>query len=199
MLSIGGGTETYTLSSAADARKLANYLWNNFLGGVSYSRPLGAAILDGIDFAIDTGTNQHWDELAKALAEFRPQKNVFLTAAPQCPFTDENRLAAALNTGLFDYVWIQFYNNAQCEYLGSADKLKSDWNLWATRISAGKIFLGLPAAPDAAYSGGYIPPSVLISEVLPYIKISPKYGGVMLWDRYHDILNNYSAIIKPYV
>ncbi|PHU04954.1 hypothetical protein BC332_25776 [Capsicum chinense] len=37
---------------------------NNFLGGKSSSRPLGDAILDGIDFDIKGGTNKHWDNLA---------------------------------------------------------------------------------------------------------------------------------------
>ena len=32
MLSIGGATEGYTLVSEEDARKLADYIWNNFLG-----------------------------------------------------------------------------------------------------------------------------------------------------------------------
>jgi hypothetical protein len=40
-------------------------IWNNFLGGRSSSRPLGDAVLDGIDFDIIHGTPQHWDELAK--------------------------------------------------------------------------------------------------------------------------------------
>ncbi|KAF3625643.1 hypothetical protein FXO38_24645 [Capsicum annuum] len=38
---------------------------NNFLGGKSSSRPLGDAILDGIDFDIKGGTNKHWDNLAR--------------------------------------------------------------------------------------------------------------------------------------
>ena len=61
------------------------------------------------------------------------------------------------------------------------------------------IFLGLPAAPDAAKSGGYIPPSNLTSEVLPIVKSSTKYGGVMLWSKYYDNLTNYSSSMKSYV
>ncbi|GLT59011.1 hypothetical protein SLA2020_318600 [Shorea laevis] len=153
MLSIGGGDGSYSLSSADDARSVANYLWNNFLGGQSDSRPFGDAVLDGIDFDIEGGgTAEHWDELAKALAEFSQQKKVYLTAAPQCPFPDA-LLGGALNTGLFDYVWVQFYNNGQCEYSGNADNLKSYWNDKWTTIQAGQIFLGLPAAPEAARSG----------------------------------------------
>ncbi|PON58263.1 1,4-alpha-glucan-branching enzyme [Parasponia andersonii] len=52
MLSIGGGTGSYSLASTSDAKDFAYYLWNSFLGGKSSSlsqRPLG---LDGIDFDI---------------------------------------------------------------------------------------------------------------------------------------------------
>ncbi|KAF5464394.1 hypothetical protein F2P56_014471 [Juglans regia] len=194
MLSLGGGAGSYFLSSAEDARSVANYLWNNFLGGQSSSRPLGDAVLDGIDFDIEGGTTQHWDELARALSAFSQQKKVYLTAAPQCPFPDA-WLKGALDTGLFDYVWVQFYNNQPCQYSGNADNLKSYWNQWNT-IQAGQIFLGLPAAPEAAGSG-YIPPDVLNSDVLPAIKSSSKYGGVMLWSRNYD--KGYSAAIKSNV
>ncbi|KAF5464398.1 hypothetical protein F2P56_014475 [Juglans regia] len=191
MLSLGGGVGSYSLSSAEDARSVANYLWNNFLGGQSSSRPLGDAVLDGIDFDIEGGKTQNWDELARALSAFSQQKKVYLTAAPQCPFPDA-WLKGALDTGLFDYVWVQFYNNPPCQYSGNADNLKSYWNQWNT-IQAGQIFLGLPAAPEAAGSG-YIPPDVLNSDVLPSIKSSSKYGGVMLWSRNYD--KGYSAAIK---
>ncbi|XP_006345574.1 acidic endochitinase [Solanum tuberosum] len=195
MLSLGGGVGSYSLSSAVDARNVANYLWNNYLGGQSTSRPLGDAILDGIDFDIERGTTQHWDELARALSGFSQQRKVYLTAAPQCPFPD-SWLNGALSTGLFDYVWVQFYNNPPCQYSGgSAENLKSYWNKW-TAIQAGKIFLGLPAAPGAAGSG-FIPSDVLVSQVLPAISGSPKYGGVMLWSKFYD--NGYSSAIKPSV
>ncbi|KAF5464399.1 hypothetical protein F2P56_014476 [Juglans regia] len=191
MLSLGGGAGSYSLSSTEDARIVANYLWNNFLGGQSSSRPLGDVVLDGIDFDIEGGTTQHWDELARALSAFSLQKKVYLTAAPQCPFPDA-WLKGALDTGLFDYVWVQFYNNQPCQYSGNADNLKSYWNQWNS-IQAGQIFLGLPAAPEAAGSG-YIPPDLLNTDVLPSIKSSSKYGGVMLWSRNYD--KGYSATIK---
>ncbi|MCD7456934.1 hypothetical protein HAX54_033639 [Datura stramonium] len=195
MLSLGGGVGSYFLSSPDDARNVANYLWNNYLGGQSDSRPLGEAVLDGIDFDIERGTTQHWDELARALSGFSQQRKVYLTAAPQCPFPDE-WLNGALSTGLFDYVWVQFYNNPSCQYSGgSAENLKNYWNKW-TAIQAGKIFLGLPAAPGAAGSG-FIPSGVLVSQVLPAISGSPKYGGVMLWSKFYD--NGYSSAIKPKV
>ncbi|XVE62977.1 hypothetical protein DITRI_Ditri06bG0162700 [Diplodiscus trichospermus] len=195
MLSIGGGTGSYSLASQADAKHVADYLWNNFLGGKSASRPLGDAVLDGIDFDIELGSTQYWDDLARYLSGYSSQgRKVYLAAAPQCPFPDRF-LGTALNTGLFDYVWIQFYNNPPCQYTsGNTNNLVNSWNRWTSSIKAEKIFLGLPAAPAAAGSG-YIPPNELTSQILPVIKRSAKYGGVMLWSKYYDDMNGYSASI----
>ncbi|KAK8521969.1 hypothetical protein V6N13_022032 [Hibiscus sabdariffa] len=199
MLSIGGGAGSYYLTSAEDARQVAIYLWNNFLGGTSSSRPLGDAVLDGIDFDIEGGTNQHWDDLARYLSGYSKRgKKVYLTAAPQCPFPDA-WVGGALKTGLFDYVWVQFYNNPPCQYTsGSIGNLEDAWKQWTTDIPATKIFLGLPAAPTAAGSG-FIPVDDLTSEVLPAIKGSAKYGGVMLWSKYYDDQTGYSSSIKSKV
>ncbi|KAI3749075.1 hypothetical protein L6452_12635 [Arctium lappa] len=192
-LSLGGATGSYSLSSPENAQEVSDYLWNNFLGGQSSSRPFGDAVLDGIDFDIESGSGQFWDNLAMALAAHSSEKKVYLSAAPQCPIPDAH-LDAAIKTGLFDYVWVQFYNNGQCEYGANADALLSRWNEW-TQVNSPQIFLGLPAATGAAGSG-YMPPDVLVSQVLPKIKGSPKYGGVMLWNRFFDQQNGYSDAIK---
>ncbi|EEF49015.1 hevamine-A [Ricinus communis] len=195
LLSLGGGIGSYTLASQADAKNVADYLWNNFLGGKSSSRPLGDAALDGIDFDIEQGSTLYWEDLARYLSAYSKRgKKVYLAAAPQCPFPDRN-LGTALNTGLFDYVWVQFYNNPPCQYSsGNIDNIINSWNRWTASINAGKIFLGLPAAPQAAGSG-YIPPDVLTSQILPQIKTSPKYGGIMLWSKFWDDQNGYSSSV----
>ncbi|KAJ4705903.1 Acidic endochitinase [Melia azedarach] len=199
MLSLGGASGTYSLVSVADAKDVADYLWNTFLGGSSSSRPLGDAVLDGIDFDIEHGSTQHWDDLAGFLSAYSASgKKVYLTAAPQCPFPDAH-LGTALNTGLFDYVWVQFYNNAQCEYSsGDATKLLQSWDIWASSLTSGKLLLGVPACPEAAGSG-YIPPSNLTSQILPEIKKYPIYGGVMVWSRYWDTICGYSPAIIDYI
>ncbi|KAK2650171.1 hypothetical protein Ddye_017660 [Dipteronia dyeriana] len=197
LLSLGGGTNTYTLSSPDDARNLADYLWNNFLGGSSNSRPLGGAVLDGVDFDIEGGGGpSNYAELARRLSDYSKRgKKLYLAAAPQCPFPDAS-LNAALSTGLFDYVWIQFYNNPQCSYESSnPNRFKNSWQKWTTTVSAGQFFIGLPASSAAAGSG-YVAPNVLTSQVLPFVKGSSKYGGVMLWNKYHDDKNGYSSQIK---
>ncbi|GFS38775.1 chitinase A [Actinidia rufa] len=160
---------------------------------------LAQAVLDGIDFDIEGGSNQHWDDLARYLSGYSNRgKKVYLTAAPQCPFPDA-WVGGALMTGLFDYVWVQFYNNPPCQYTsGDVVNLEDAWKQWTTAIPATKFLLGLPAAPDAAGSG-FIPVSDLTSQVLPAIKGSAKYGGVMLWSKYYDDQTDYSASIKSHV
>ncbi|KAM7508606.1 hypothetical protein LguiA_019059 [Lonicera macranthoides] len=199
MLSIGGGAGSYSLTSANDAKQVAIYLWNNFLGGRSSSRPLGDAVLDGIDFDIEGGSPLHWDDLARYLSAYsKVGKKVYLTAAPQCPYPDA-WVGGALKTGLFDYVWVQFYNNPPCQYnSGDITDIKDAWKQWTTDIPAAKIFLGLPAAPAAAGSG-FIPVAELTSKVLPALKSSAKYGGVMLWSKYYDDQSGYSSSIKSHV
>nr|GLL40582.1 acidic endochitinase-like [Ipomoea trifida] len=199
LLSLGGGAGNYFLSSPDDAKNVAQYLWDNFLGGESASRPLGDESLDGIDFDIEIGTNQYYDVLAKALSELGEGagQKVYLSAAPQCPFPDYY-LEEAINTGLFDYVWVKFYNNPICQYNnGDPTNLFYYWNHYWSTIPTGKLFLGLTASPEAAPSGGFIPADILISEVLPVIKATPIYGGVMLWDETNG--HAYSSKIKPYV
>ncbi|KAJ0098808.1 hypothetical protein Patl1_20278 [Pistacia atlantica] len=200
MLSIGGGLGDYSLTSKTDAKNTAAYLWNNFLGGKSAKRPLGNAVLDGIDFDIERGSTGFYDDLARYLKGYsKPGKKVYLSAAPQCPFPDRY-MGKALDTGLFDYVWVQFYNNGPCQYSSSAGtkNLIASWKKWNSSLEGGKLFLGLPAARNAAGSG-YVPPKVLTSQILPVIKKYKKYGGVMLWSKYFDKITGYSSAIKKSV
>ncbi|KAF9612430.1 hypothetical protein IFM89_000178 [Coptis chinensis] len=141
ILSIGGGSGSYSLASSDDARQVATYLWNNFLGGQSSARPIRDVVLDGIDFDIEGCSNLYWDDLAR--------------------------------------------------YLSGYSK-KDAWKQWTTSIPSAQIFLGLPAAPRATGSG-FIPVNDLTSEVIPAIKGSNKYGGVMLWSKYHDDQTGYSS------
>ncbi|KAJ6679759.1 ACIDIC ENDOCHITINASE [Salix purpurea] len=57
MLYIGGGSRSYSLASSDDARQVATYIWNSFLGRQSSFLPLGPAVLDGVDFDVEGGTD----------------------------------------------------------------------------------------------------------------------------------------------
>lgn len=78
LLSLGGVAGSYSNASTQDVSGVATYLWNNFLGGQSVSRPLGPAVLDSIDFGIvydiEGGLNKHWGDLAKFLKGYGKAK-----------------------------------------------------------------------------------------------------------------------------
>ena len=171
------------------------YLWNNYLAGASSSGPLGDVALDGIDFDIEQGSAKFWNDLATDLKNLGKNggKTVLLSAAPQCPFPDEWD-GGAISTGLFDYVWVQFYNNEECQFSAGQGAFMNAWKKWES-VPAGKIFLGLPASKDAAGTG-FVPAGELTSHVLPLIKGSSKYGGVMLWSKFYDDQTGYSSAIK---
>ena len=155
-------------------------------------------MLDGVDFDIEQGGGDYYDELAKALSS-RCNGACLLTAAPQCPYPDAH-LDAAIKTGVFNHVWVQFYNNpqAECQYApGDTSKLQAAWGRWTGGVPApANVFLGLPAAPEAAEGGGYIDADTLLSQVLPSVKSAGNYGGVMLWDRFRDKTSGYGAKLQ---
>ncbi|KAL2332376.1 hypothetical protein Fmac_019957 [Flemingia macrophylla] len=197
MLSIGGGSTNYSLTSVEDAKNVSNYLWENFLGGSSSSRPFGDAVLDGIDFDIAGGGSSYMGNLTRYLKSHLSTRKIYLSAAPQCPFPDAN-LGSALDTGLFDYVWVQFYNNPACDCTQeNFHNFLKAWKQWDSSLKGGKIFLGL-LADQAAAASGYVSAYVLMSQILPAINNSSKYGGVMLWSRYPDIMNVYSNYIQDF-
>jgi chitinase len=157
--------------------------------------------LDGIDFDIELGSRAHYDDLARYLKGYsnrKGEKKVFITAAPQCPFPDR-MLGEALRTGLFDRVHVQFYNNPVCSYrAGNVQGFKAAWNKWTRSLPRSSVYLGLPAARGAAGSG-YVEPRTLVTKVLPIVRRSRNYGGIMLWSRYHDIQTGYSKRVKSAV
>uniref|UniRef100_A0A7C8YRM6 chitinase n=1 Tax=Opuntia streptacantha TaxID=393608 RepID=A0A7C8YRM6_OPUST len=198
MLSLGGAIGDYALSSKADAMHVSRYLWDTFLGGnSSFFRPLGDAVFDGIDFAIDQSKSTlYWDDLARYLAGYSRLggNKVYLTAAPLCPYPNKY-LDTALRTGLFDFVWVQFYGHPSCQYNdGDVSNLINSWKIWSSTGYIRRLFMGLPAAPWEA-GNGYIPAELLISQVLPIVKMSSRYQGVMLWSKYWDDTTGYSPAI----
>ncbi|CAI9781533.1 unnamed protein product [Fraxinus pennsylvanica] len=174
-------------------------LWNNFLGGQSSSRPLGEAVLDGINFDIEGGTSQHWDELARYLSRYSTQDEN-LTAGSSSPMPIprcmdgrclENRPFRLCLGSILEQPSLSILFGELCKHRKCVETMDSS-------IPATKIFLGLPAAPGAAGSG-FVPANVLISKVLPTLKGSNKYGGVMLWSKYYDDQTGYSSSIKTHV
>ncbi|TKY71044.1 Acidic endochitinase [Spatholobus suberectus] len=137
--------------------------------GVDWGRDLELSkakdqVLDGVDFVIEQGNTSFVGDLARYLSRQQP---MYLSAAPRCPFPDA-MLGSALDTGRFDYIWVQFYNNPSCDYTkNNVDNLLNTWNKWVTSLKGVEIFLGLVADQAAAPGGGYFPTDVLMSQILP--------------------------------
>ncbi|KAI4348020.1 hypothetical protein L6164_008783 [Bauhinia variegata] len=202
LLSNGGAIGDYSLCSPQDAQNFADYLYHNFLSG-QYGR-LGNVVLDGIDFHIeDPRSNLYYDDLAQAIKAYSTiDRKIYVAASPRCPFPDRY-LDAAIRTGHFDYIYVQFYDNPSCEYFaGNTANLFRSRDSWTSSVQpSNTVFLGLPANLGASLGCGYIPPNELINTFLPYVKKASNYGGVALSNRYWDIQTNpsYSDQIKPYI
>ncbi|XP_034709624.1 acidic endochitinase-like [Vitis riparia] len=195
LISIGGPGGDYNLPSSGYAKMFAEYLWNAYLGGnkSSVDRPFGDAILNGVDFFIQAGSGLHWDVLAKALTILSNGTQMELSATPKCKYPDKY-LDAAIQTGLFDYAQVRFYDEDDCQYNGSFDGMITAWDEWEVEAKVDKIFVGVTANE---YDPGYVDPYLLVyGPFLQHIMTSPKFGGVMVWYVYTDLQSRYSAKIK---
>ncbi|XP_071906761.1 acidic endochitinase-like [Coffea arabica] len=87
------------------------FICNEFLNDSSGPSVLGATV-NGTDFHFRSGSNNSLDLLAQALRDncILDDKKVYLSAAPRCQIPDYY-LDAAINTGVFDYVWVQFFGD----------------------------------------------------------------------------------------
>ena len=191
LLSLGGASGSYTFTSDAQAESFAQMVWEMFMGGNGAIRPFGSAIVDGIDLDIEGGLTSGYTAFVRklrTLTKTDTSRRYLITGAPQCVFPDAYMGPAPGKVlgdaaDAFDYLWVQFYNN-HCFFGGAtfADSLAS----W-TKLVGPKIFIGLPAAPDAG--GGYVDPGTLggLTGLVGRGGSSPQ--GIMLWDASYDRLN----------
>ncbi|KAL6647597.1 hypothetical protein ACP70R_015034 [Stipagrostis hirtigluma subsp. patula] len=169
-LSIGGFGNQYSLPTSQSATDFADYLWNAyFLGNASgVHRPFGDAFVDGLDFFIEQGSPDHYDEFARRLWDYnkgyRARTPVQLSATPRCKYPDR-RVERVLATGHVTRINVRFYGDPYCA---------AYWQLeWQTV--------------------GYVHPKNLYYGVIPVVQKADNYGGVMIWDRYADKRTNYSS------
>ncbi|KAG0529476.1 hypothetical protein BDA96_05G101500 [Sorghum bicolor] len=203
LLSIGGGGHGYSLPSSQSAADVADHLWNAHLGGRrrGVHRPFGDAAVDGIDFYIDNGAGDHYDELARRLArKGKGKQGVRLTASPRCGCPD-GRVDRALQTGLFERIHVRFYGDDKCSFKnGSTWGVVEEWNKWTARYPTTEVHLGLAAAesgvPDGAQGTVAVYLKYLYYLLLPEVQKARNYGGVVVWDRYSDKRTGYSGVVK---
>ncbi|RDW75900.1 glycoside hydrolase family 18 protein [Coleophoma crateriformis] len=129
ILSLGGGTNGYQLTGAANGIAFADFLWGAFgpqtTAWVVAGKPRpfdgaqGQAVeVDGFDFDIElpsTDSSAGYIAMIKRLrSNFATAKKTYLiTGAPQCVVPDPN-MATMISGAQFDILWIQFYNTASC-------------------------------------------------------------------------------------
>jgi chitinase len=193
LLAIGGQGGEYSLPTPQSAADLADYLWTGFLAGsrAGVSRPFGDALVDGVDFFIDQGGREHYDELVRRLYAYNRYyraSGVTLTATPRCGYPD-HRLDAALATGLFSRIHVRLFGeDRQCAW-----SPRESWEKWAAAYPRSRVFVGVVASPNAeAVAAGYIPPWDLYSRVLQFAQKQRNYGGLMIWNRYYDKKTGYT-------
>ncbi|CAM9800758.1 unnamed protein product, partial [Phaeothamnion confervicola] len=192
LLSIGGATGSASQSvNAGSAVTAADNIWNQYLGGSSANRPFGTAVLDGIDLDIenaDTG-NTAWSTFVGRLrTKFAttPARKYYVAAAPQCPLPDAAlgpNGGLALSASQVDLIFIQFYNNF-CSVEGGSYNMGAWMSAMVGTASANaKLFVGVPASPQAAGSGYITNVATLNARInSDAAAYGSRFGGVMTWD-----------------
>ncbi|KAJ1952251.1 Chitinase 2, partial [Dipsacomyces acuminosporus] len=187
VLSLGGATGAYGLSSDAEGQTFADTVWNMFLGGNHKYRPYGDAILDGVDLDIEGGANTGYAAFISRLRTYfqGASKQYLISAAPQCVFPDGS-LGSTLKSSWIDNDYVQFYNNP-CNLGNINNQWNFDYASWDKLTKANvnpnsKMYVGLPAGQGAA-GNGYLDLATLKADLsLLYTNYTSTFGGIMLWD-----------------
>lgn len=203
ILSIGGVFDAtlanYNVTTKANGRYFADFLWGAFgpynatFGG---PRPFDLSAtahnsVDGFDFDIEAvfPSEAPWIALIHQLRGYWGADSPYVvTGAPQCPIVSDPTLPMKrmIAEAQFDILWVQFYNNPECD--GTTSNFNFDqWVnfLPGTRSAHAQLYIGLPADQGAS---GYLDEATLTSIVTTY-GTSPSFGGVMLWDEYLSYTN----------
>ncbi|KAM5346754.1 hypothetical protein ACJ41O_009759 [Fusarium nematophilum] len=202
LLSIGGeydeAVSNYKVSSDENGVDFANFLYNafgpydpNWDGPRPFDAEDGSTrpSVDGFDFDIEHDLPN--EPYVAMINELRRLKSDFIiTAAPQCPtepayFYMEDLIQKAQ----FDALFIQFYNNRGCDAIDDPDLSWDNFNYdqWEEILDnsdcskSAKIYVGLPASPEAAPAGGYLEPEAL-KELVCELKDKSHFAGISLWD-----------------
>ncbi|KAI1172353.1 class III chitinase ChiA2 [Nemania sp. FL0916] len=206
ILSLGGAVGSYSLASEAEATTIGNNLWKaygNTNGGsngtsitADVQRPFGKAFVNGFDFDLESNHgNQYYPAMIKALrSNFASDSanKYYITGAPLCPIPEPN-MGVIISGAQFDLLWPQFYNNNNYTYPcalpinGNAPFNYDQWVSFTagTPSSGAKLYLGVPAAPEAANGSPtgatyYATPQQL-SDIVSKYKSHDRFSGIMMW------------------
>ncbi|KAH8662030.1 glycoside hydrolase superfamily [Xylariales sp. PMI_506] len=201
-VSIGGAVPSdsnYNVSTVAKGERFAFKLWNMF-GPKNESSTLprpfdvsstNTTCVDGFDFDLEYYFPDNAPYIAlinklRALIDASSDRDVILSASPQCPLSDEYfQMHDVLGNCTFDKVFVQFYNNPGCNAVevDSSATSWTAWNNWESQLlehnnTNAKLYLGLMADPTSG-----VAPSDLQS-LIDLVKSRPMFGGVSIWDAY---------------
>ncbi|KXJ93985.1 glycoside hydrolase superfamily [Microdochium bolleyi] len=204
-LSIGGvysqAYSNYEVTTEQKGREFADFLWGAFgpkVDSWTGPRPFdweGSVSMDGFDFDIE---HKFPNMLAYAAVVNRlrehivaSQKDVVITAAPECPQGQFFTMESILKRAKFDKIFVQFYNNpANCNAASSGLFNYAAWEKFFKEQTnyTPELYVGLPAAPEAA-SNGYLAPALVKNLICNTLKKSSMFSGIMLWDAWHGKTN----------
>ncbi|KAF2192329.1 carbohydrate-binding module family 18 protein [Zopfia rhizophila CBS 207.26] len=206
----------YYLETKEIAEYFAEFLWGAFgpqtqeWVDAGKPRPFGDASVDGFDLDIESWMetppfegyeSKNYGALVSCLKNTLYPTGpgaYYISGAPQCVIPDA-RLADAISTSSFDFIFMQFYNTLQCSSRAGYNGLKT-----ASSTFTAKIYLGFPANSNGAPSDptSYLNPTEANDLISYYKEKHPDaFGGVMLWEATVSTRNqicskSYSAWIK---
>ncbi|KAK9494093.1 hypothetical protein V1508DRAFT_413647 [Lipomyces doorenjongii] len=136
-----------------------------------------------------------------------PDKDMYISCAPQCPIPDSFLNDAMVNS-YFDFYFVQFFNNYcgidQWSGTESTNFNFGSWDTFARTASYNrdvKVYLGVAASLTAAGTG-YVTIDTLNEAAAQLMSTYSSFGGIMMWDAsqaYNNIPEdglNYAQLAK---
>ncbi|KAJ1976600.1 Chitinase 2 [Dimargaris verticillata] len=187
LLSMGGQEGEYRLTSEQQGKRVAQEIWDMFLGGQGDTRPFGDAVLDGLDLDIEKNDAVGYTDFIKTMRDLYASdknKKYYMAAAPLCHYPDLV-MPMTYNEAWFDMIFVQFYNSpCGADNFGTQTFNFEMWDAWARIYSVNKdvkVFLGLPSSEYAALTG-YVDADRMKHIVGDLQSTYSSFGGVMLYD-----------------
>ncbi|ETW78118.1 glycoside hydrolase family 18 protein [Heterobasidion irregulare TC 32-1] len=197
-----GKIVTLSLGDDSQAVSFADTIFNFFLGGSSFTRPFGSAVLGGVELYIEGTSSSGYAAFVNEIGSHAvgASKQYYISASPGCEYPDAS-LGAILNAASFDAVYVQFYIPCGLQNFDTTSDWDFGlWDYWARNVSPNpdvKIYIGAPASSTAVGGGGYQNLNTLSNYSTQMRKAFPSFGGVALWDASQAYVNDrYDLAIK---
>lgn len=133
-LSMGGDSSmgNFNLENDAGGESAAQLLYEmfNINSKSSVIKPFGSDVqIDGFDLDVENGRQEGQVALVNKLKDLWGGNNLIVSACPQCPHPDQN-VGLAIDAGVIDMVFMQFYSNPLCSMNQSPTAFTDSFNTW---------------------------------------------------------------------